>query len=150
MAAPNAFPSFVKTGVAPVIRITAANASSDGGGTIATDIFLVLTADTTNGSWVDYVRIIPRASAAATSTSSTVVRLFISTQTSGATTSANTNLIFEVNCPSVTADNTVTSVPYYDLPVNQRITAGQTLLVTAHQGVAGSTSLGAQAFGGDY
>jgi hypothetical protein len=145
----NAIPQFTDTGVMGTVRITAANTSSEGGGTIGTDIFLVFTADATDGTFLEFVRFIPRATAP-TNTNATVARVFVSTQSVGATTSANTNLIAEVTLPQVSADNAAGAVQWFDVPVNQRIPAGQSILATTHGAPAAATSWGAMAFGGDY
>jgi hypothetical protein len=150
VAGPNIVPHLTKNGINTCGRVSAANTSSDGGGTIATDIFLVATGDATNGSFVEFVRVFMRSSAAATNSTLTVLRLFASTQTSGATTNANTSLIGEWVLPIQSADNTVTQTSFIDIGINWRLPAGQTLLATAHQGVAANSAIGCQAFGGDY
>ena len=90
--AANSNPRFTKIGKISSVLVTAANTSSQGGGTVATDIFLAFTADSTNGSFVERVRLIPTATAATTTTAS-VARVFVSSVASGATTSANTYLL---------------------------------------------------------
>jgi secreted PhoX family phosphatase len=146
----NATPQFTKNGIAGAVRVTAANTSSEGDSTIGTSSFLVFTADATNGSFVEFVRWMPRASVALTATTATVGRLFLSTQSSGATTNANTNLLAEVTLPSVTADSNSQGNSPIDIPLNIRIPAGQSLLATTHAAPAANTSWGVQAFGGDY
>lgn len=149
MAGNNA-PQFTKNGILGAIAVTAANTSSQGGGTIATDIFLLLTADATNGTFVEFIRCMPTASTAATATTATVARFFISTQTSGATTSTNTHLIGEVTLGAQTADSSSAAVSPIDFPLNERIPAGYTILVTNHAAPAANTQWKFTAYGGDY
>lgn len=146
----NAIAQFTKNGFAPAVRVTAANVSSEGDGTVGTSNYLVVQADATNGSFIEFVRIMPRASLANTSTSATVIRLFTSTVASGATTSANTNLIYEYLLPSIVAASSTGAVPWYDVPLNIRLAAGMTILGSSHVAAAANTSWGLQAFGGDY
>ena len=144
-----ATPQFTKNGVLGSVLVTAANTSSQGGGTIATDIFKALTADTTNGTFVEYVRWIPTATTP-TSTGATVGRVFASSVTSGAVTSANTVLLAEVALPIIAADSATLAVNWIDIPINCRLPAGWTLLVTNHAAPAANTAWRANVVGGDY
>ena len=146
----NAIPQFTKNGVVGSVTVTAANTKSDGAGTIGTDIFLAATADATNGTFVEYVRLIPTATAAGTATTATVGRIFISQQTSGSTTSSNTFLFAEVSLAAQTADSTSTGVTPLDVPMNLRLPAGYTILVTNHATPAANTAWRALVIGGDY
>lgn len=149
MAAGN-LPIYVTVPKAPHVSITAANAKSDGAGTIATDMFLLYTAGS-NGGWVGRIRFVPSASVAATATAATVCRAYVSTQSSGATTNANTFRIDEVAVASVSADQTVTQTQFFEIPVNSFITAGESLLVSTHVANNGSTALHALLMNsGDY
>lgn len=130
--------------------ISAANTSSLGTGTIGTDIFLVYTAGA-DGSLVNRVRLTPVASAAGTSTTATVARVFLSTQTSGATTGGtNTWNIGEIALPAQTADSTTAGVYSVDIPLNMPVPNGWTILVTTHHAPAANTSWHAVALGGDF
>ena len=149
MAGGNSAPQFTKNGVIGSVLVTAANTSSAGGGTIGTDIFKFVTADATYGTFVEFVRCIAVATAA-TSTTASVMRIFASSVTSGATTSANTILIAEVAIPITAADNATTAVNSIDIPCNFRLPAGWTLLATNHAAPAANTNWRAIAFGGDY
>jgi hypothetical protein len=145
----NATPQFTKNGAVNSVLVTAANTSSQGGGTIATDIWKAFTADATNGSFVDTVRFIPTATAA-TTTTATVGRVFLSSVTAGATTSANTFLFAEVTLPAVSADNATIPVFPIDVPLNMRIPAGWTVLVTNHAAPAANTAWRVNVIAGDY
>lgn len=145
----NATPQFTKNGAISSVLVTAANTSSAGGGTIATDIFLAFTANATNGSWVETVRCIAVATAPTTMTA-TVMRVFISSVSSGATTSANTFLLAEVTLPAIAADNAAAAVYPIDIPVGFRLPAGYAILVTNHAAPAANTNWRALVLGGDY
>lgn len=145
----NTDPIFTKNGKIGSVLVTAANTSSAGGGTIGTDIFLAFTAEATNGSFIQRVRFIPVATAA-TSTTATVGRVFISSATSGATTSSNTFLVGEVTLPVVAADNATTAVIWFDVPLGFAINNNYTILVTNHAAPAANTNWRAVVMAGDY
>lgn len=148
----NTAPIFTLTPViaaATWLPATTANTKSDGTGTIATDILLVMTGGT-NGSFINKVRLSPSASAAATNTTATVARLYLSTQSSGATTSSNTHLIAEVACPAQSADQTTTATNFVEIPCGFYIPSTQSLLVSMHHAAAASTAWHVVAFAGNY
>jgi len=132
------------------VAITAANTSSQGGGTIGTDIFLAFTADATNGSFVRDVSLMPTASAAGTATTATVARVFLSTKTSGATASTDTHLLAEATLASQTADSTSAAVSPVVIPINRGLAPGETILITNHAAPAANTSWKAIVTGGKY
>ena len=134
----NTDPIFVATPIIPSVQITAANTSSQGGGTIGTDIFLVDTSGA-DGTFWGIARFIPTATTP-TTTTATVGRLFASTQSSGATTSANTYLLAEVTLPAIAADNTTTAVTWFDVPLNQAVQTGMSLLATNHAAPAANSA----------
>jgi hypothetical protein len=135
----NTDPIFSKNGKHASVLVTAANTSSQGGGTIGTDIFLVGTTDATNGSFCQRVRFIPTATAA-TTTTATVGRVFLSSQASGATTSANTFLWNEVVLPAIAADNAATNALYFDVMFGFIPNPGSSILVTNHAAPAANTA----------
>ena len=135
----------VVAGVAP----SAVNTRSDGVGTIATDIFRAFTAGT-SGAWISKIRFASTASVAATNTTNTSVRVFISSQTTGATTAANTFQVAEANLPAVSAANTVNPTTGVEIPLNIAIPAGWAVLVTYHVATAANTGIQAIVFGTDY
>lgn len=130
------------------VRVTAANTSSQGGGTIGTDIFLAGSTGA-SGTFVDRVRFSPTATTP-TSTTATVARVFYSTQSSGATANTNTFLLGELTLPSVSADNASASAPVFDLPVNMSLPTGYYILVTHHAAPAANTAWVATMIGADY
>jgi hypothetical protein len=145
----NSDPIFTKNGKIGSVLITAANTSSQGGGTIGTDIFLAFTADATNGSFVQRVRFIPTATTP-TTTTATVARIFISSVTTGATSSANTYLWDELTLPAVAADNASAAVMEFDVLLGFALPPGFTILVTNHAAPAANTAWRAVVVAGDY
>ena len=145
----NTSPIFSKNGAIESVLITAANTSSQGGGTIGTDIFKSFSADATNGSFVQRVRFIPTATTP-TTTTATVGRVFISSVTSGATTSANTFLVGEITLPAIAADNASTGVIWFDVMLGFAIDPSFTVLVTNHAAPAANTAWRAVVVAGDY
>jgi len=143
-------PIYSKVGSITSVAVTAANTSSQGGGTIGTDIFLAFTADATNGSFVRDVRMLPTSTAAATNTTATVARVFLSTVSSGATTSSNTHLIGELALAAQSADNTTSAVYPVVLPLNFALPPGMTILVTNHAAPATNTLWKITVTGGSY
>lgn len=148
--AANAYAAFTRQANISSVLVTAANTSSQGGGTIATDIFKAWTADATNGSWLDNIVVAPTASVANTATAATVARIFISTVTSGATTSSNTYLVYTLQLPSITADSSSNAENIYRIPLGWWVPASNTVLVTNHAAPNANTAWRFTAFGGDY
>lgn len=147
----NTDPIYTKNVKSPIgVAVTAANTSSQGGGTIGTDIFLIATLDVNNGGFGRRIRCMPTASVASTTTTATVARFFVSTQASGATTSANTSPIGEITLPAIVAAHPTIPVFYYDFPINDGIGANLSLLVTNHSAPAASTAWRFMIFYGDF
>jgi len=145
----NSYPIYSRIGKVSAVAVTAANTSSQGGGTIGTDIFLAFTADATNGSYDREIRCTPTATTP-TTTTATVARVFVSSQASGATTNANTHLLAEFTLPAISADNATGAVPTYSIPLNIALGASQTILVTNHAAPAANTQWKFAVVGGDY
>ena len=87
---------------------------------------------------------------AATAIAATTARVFASSATSGATTSANTHLLAEIALPACTGDQTTAANNPIDVPLNIRLPAGWTILVTNHIAPNANTAWKAIAVGGDY
>ena len=146
----NTDPIFTRVGAKGSVLITAANTSSQGGGTIGTDIFLAFTGDATNFSFIQRVRFIPTATAP-TTTTATVGRVFLSTIASGATTSANTWFWQDVGLPAIPADNATAGATFFDIPFGFALPTGvQTILVTNHAAPAVNSAWRAIVIAGDY
>lgn len=138
-----------KLGANTWLPATTANTKSDGTGTIGTDILLLATAGA-NGSFLNKIVLTPTASAAATGTTGTVGRVYLSTQASGATTNANTHLIAEVAAPAQTADQTAAAIAPITIPLGVAVPASTSILFSMHAAAAANTSWHAQLFYGDY
>jgi hypothetical protein len=103
-----------------------ANTSQDGTGANITSVFQ---ADTTEGSFVDEMRIKPVGSPAAT-----VIRVFICSVTGAFTpgtsnTAANTSMIAEYTLAAITTSNVVAQNDI-SIPIRKALPAGYRLLVT--------------------
>jgi hypothetical protein len=126
-----------------------ANTASTGTGTIGTSMLLLLTAGT-DGSFLNRIRFTPSASVASTATTASIHRLYLSTVSSGATTSADTTLIAEYAAPSQTADQATVSVQPIDVPLGFYIPSGVYLLWSMHHVAAANTAWHAVCFAGSY
>ena len=123
---------------------------NDGSATaIGTDILKIYTAGS-SGAYIDRIRLHPVATTAATSTTATVARIYLSTATSGATTNTNTHLWQEVACPSQTAAQTTTATTPIDIPMGIRIAANTTILFSMHHAAAANTMWEATVIATDY
>lgn len=138
----------IKTGRVGSALVTAACTTSDGTGTIGTDTFLAFTAGS-NGSYVDRLRWIPIATAP-TTTGATVARVYISSVSTGATTSANTFLFQEVSLAAVAADNASNAGNIFDIGLGFSLPAGWTILVQNHAAPVALSAWRATVIGGDY
>lgn len=127
-----------------------ANTKNDGTGTIGTDILLAFTADATNGSRVERLRFYPCASTASTATTATVLRVYVSTKTSGSTTRTDTFLFAEIACPSTTADQATVAINMVEIPMGFSLPAESTILWSMHHAAAANTSWSCVAMGGGY
>ncbi len=152
---PNTLPTFTNSANVSAVAVTAANTSSEGGGTVGTNIFLAFTPGA-NDSYLDFLRWMPTASAAATNTAATVGRVFLSSVNSGSTTSSNTFLIFEAVLPQVSADSSTGANNAIDIPLQFRLPGSNAavgalyLLVTNHAAPNASTQWLAITFAANY
>jgi hypothetical protein len=99
----------------------------DGSGTIGTDIYKVFQADATNGGFVQRIRFRYSANAA-TASNACVLKIYVSSQSSGATTDANTWLIDEITVPAITPSTTV-AMSNFEVPINFPLPPNYTILV---------------------
>lgn len=127
----------------------AALARSDGVGTIGTNLVLLDSAGA-NGTFYRHVQIKATATAAGTTTSATVIRLFHSTVSSGATTASDTHLIGEIQIPSLSAANATGASPEFIIPVNFAMESGHHLLIGTSVTPGASVSFACVAVAGDY
>jgi hypothetical protein len=147
----NTNPIFTLTPNVGRVTITqaAANVKSDGVGTVGTDNFLVFTAGA-NGSFVERVRFMSVASAAATAGVATTLRVFLSTVNTGGTTAADTFLIGEISVPAITSSHSTNATAPYELALNIAIPTGMYILVSQHVAQTANQNWIAVAIGGDY
>jgi hypothetical protein len=103
-----------------------------------------------NGAYVDRIRLHPVGLTAATATTATVGRIYLSTIASGATTAADTRLWQEVALPAQTTAQTTTATVPIDIPVGIRIAAGDDILFSMHHAAAANTAWQAQVIATDY
>ena len=146
----NSQPQFTRDGNIQSVAITAAGTSSEGGIVIGTSGFLAFVADATNGSYVDFLRLFPTASAASTAMAATVCRIFVASISTGTTTTATAWCIGEVALPAQTVDAPTAAFNPIDYPLGFRLPAGYAILVTNHAAPNASTQWQATVFGGDY
>ena len=147
----NATPIFSRQGSISGVAVGGtALTDSSGAGTIGTNIFKVFTADATNGSFVQRLVLSPVATVAATATTPTTIRCYISSITSGTSTQANTWLFAEVSAPAQTADHSTTAIAPLVIPLGFILPASYTILVTNHVVNAANTSWTAFVIAGDY
>jgi len=86
----------------------------------------------------------------ATTMTATVLRVYVSTKTSGATTNADTFLYQEVTVAGLSVDNASTALQYYEVPFNVALPASETILVSVNAASAAGTLWQCTVFGGDY
>lgn len=148
----NTAPIFTGTPKVSGTRITTAQNNSQGSGTIGTDIYLAFSAGT-NGSYLQKVRFTLGGATANTASTAAVLRVYLSTQASGSTTSSNTWLVQEVTAASQTPNvvTTLTGATYpIDVPLNFAIPTGYYLLVGASAVTSANTVWTVTTYGGDY
>lgn len=126
-----------------------ANTKSDGTGTIATDMVKVLTTGA-DGTFVNRIRLTPAGSTAATATTATVARFYISTVTSGATARTDTFQFAEVACPAQTTDQTTTATNYLEIQCGFYLPTGYFIHFSMHHAAAANTSWTCLVFAGNY
>lgn len=105
----------------------AATVVHDGSGTIGTDIYKVWTSDATNGGYCRSA-IIKYVANAVTASTACVLHFYRSTQTSGATTDANTQMIRSIAIPALTPSTTA-ALPDFEVFIGMGFSPGETLLV---------------------
>jgi len=128
-----------------------ANTNSDGTGTVGTNMTRLFLADSVNGSYVQRVRFSPSATTAATATSATVIRVYISSITSGVTSPGNNIWLWqEVASPAQTADQTTTATNFIEVPLNFILPAGWTIMASSHIVNAANTSWTGVVIAGNY
>lgn len=133
------------------ITTTSTLVRSDGSAVnaIGTDQFLAFSSGV-DGSFVQRVRFIPVASAAAVNSVATTLRVFLSSVNTGTPTAANTHLLAEISVPIISTSNSTSAVTYYEIPLNIAIPANHHILVSQHIAQTTNQSWQAMVFGGNY
>lgn len=147
----NTSPIFSLTPNIGVALVLLANTNSDGTGNLTTGVtmYKVITAGA-NGTWVSKVRINVAASSAGSTSNASVLRVYYSTITSGATTSADTKLLQEVSVPAVTADSATAPTNPIEISLNVAIPTGSFIHVSSHATPGTNCSFEVVGFAGDY
>lgn len=153
----NAVPIFSRAGIisrsALLNSITALSTSNGAASTGVSgttgEMILCATGDATNGSYIQRIRLRWVASAATTTTAVTA-RFYISTVSSGATTSANTTQIEEIVCGIQNAASVTVATFPYEIACNFVLPAGSFLLASVGAKPAANTELHVTVFGGNY
>lgn len=120
--------------------LTAANTTAD---LTTGTIYLLFTADATNGGFVQKLRL---RSTPAGNTTATVLRLWINN--GGTTATASNNILYdEISLPATTASGTA-ATPNYEIPLNIALPPGYRLYATIH--TASANGWAATVVGGKY
>lgn len=125
------------------------NVKSDGTGTVGTNLVVAFTAGS-NGSFLQKIRASPAAALAATATTGTVLRVFLSSANAGSITTGSISQLAEMACPAQTACQTTVAVTPVEIPLGMLVPSGSFILVSMHAAAAANTSWQFIAIGGDY
>jgi hypothetical protein len=132
-------------------NFTVANTNSDGTGTIGTNIFKAFTADATNGSYVSRIRLACVGTTAGTNTTATVLRVYICSVSSGATTPGTNCWLFTEIAQAIQTTDSASAATYQpEIPLNFALPAGYTILVSTHVVSVANTFYQATVYGGNY
>ncbi len=136
---------------------TTAQVKSDGTSTGATtDLMYCVFATGSGGSFLQRIRFNTVASAAATNSVATTLRIYLSTVSTtegvaaGATTSTNTQLLAEIPVPIISSSHSLQASNYFEVPLNLALPTGRWILVSQHIAQTTNQQWQATAFGGDY
>ena len=151
MANPARFTAVANLGRATIPTTSAqvkSNGVSAGSGTDM--MYKVFTAGTYD-SYLEKIRFMSVASAAATTGVATVLRAYISTVAApGATTAADTFLIGEISVGAVVASHSTSMAAFFDMPIDMVIPTGSCVHVSQHVAQTTNQNWIALAIGGDY
>jgi hypothetical protein len=122
-----------------ILSTLTANANSDGTGNLtSTPTMVLLFTASASGSFVSKIRI-SAAGTTSVAMEATVISIYISSITSGATTNANTFLFAEISTAAITAASATVATNYYEIPVNLALQANQTILASIRAVPAANT-----------
>lgn len=133
--------------------VTAANTANDGTGNITTPTMYKVWTAGADGAFLDEIWIALVASVANTvpQAALNIVRLYLSSIASGATTSADTHLIHEEQfAAGLTADMSTGATTLRRIPIKKPVRGTWTVLASAHLAAAANSGYMVTAWGGDY
>ena len=140
-----------------LLGTTSAQVKSDGTSAgSGTDLMYSAFASGANGSFVQRIRFNTVASAAATNSVATTLRVYLSTvsttvgSAAGATTNANTFLIAEISVPLISSSHSTNATNFYEIPLNIAIPTGRWIMVSQHIAQTTNQAWNCKVFGGDY
>jgi len=133
-----------------VLIRTAATVPNDGSGTIGTDVYKLFTADATNGGFVQRARFKYVTESGTTTSNACVIRVYISSSTSGAVTNATVWLYDEIVVPATGAISTTAALPVFEIPLGFALPPGYTILAKVSVSQAASCGFMGTVIGGKY
>lgn len=144
--AANTTPIFTNVPKVSWTSLTGVDGSADG---TDADVKSLFTADSTDGSFIQKLLIIPVSTSGSTSTSAAAVRIYLNNGSSVGTAD-NNSLIYEVTLPVTTVNvaNTV-AVTTFEIPLNIQLPPSYAVYVGV-TALAANTNIRVTAFGGDY
>lgn len=140
-----------------LIATTSAQVKSDGtcAGT-GTDLMYCTFIAGANGSYITRVRFNCVASAAATTSVATTLRVYYSTISAaigaavGATTNTNTFLLAEISAPAISASHSTNGTNFYEIPLNIAIPTASYIHVSQHVAQTTNQAWNSKVIGGNY
>ena len=125
-------------------------------GTAATGVsgtsgeMVVVATGATDGSYLQRLRLRWTGSTSTSAASGPVVRIYVSTVSSGATTSSNTYCIEEIVMGTQTAASATVATFPYDVPLNFILPSGSYLLASVSAKPTANTEICMTVYGGNY
>lgn len=144
----NNLPIFTGTPRVSSVRVSAAATTSDGVGTVGTNIYLAFSPGV-NGSYLQRVRFSLIESTMNTASAAATLRVSIATTNTGNLSSTNNFLYQEINAAAQTPTTTSSSYPI-DIPLNFAIPSNQYIMVSTSVAPSANTFWVATVIGGDY
>ena len=118
-------------------------------GTLGTDAFIVWTADSTNGGYIQKLRV-KYVGNSTTSSNACVMKVFVTSVASGSVTDSTMFLIDEIAIPATGTLTTTTTNPSYDIPMGFALPPGWNVVVRITVAQPASFGFVVTGFGGKY
>lgn len=131
------------------ITNTVANVNTTAPGTVGTNCFLAFSSGV-DGSYLQKIRFNFVSTTGVISSTATTLQVYLSSINTGATSSANTDLITQVQAAAQTVSAVTTSPYLIEIPLNFAIPASRYILVTQSVAQATNANWQAMVFGGNY